>query len=175
MSTYEYNDLFFKAQVSGQYNMFIFDMVDSKKMENATRKLAHNKMIELMLRMYDYIRELENSTRKKILLVDKEIVSYNNSLDVMYKFGMLMEPFLFGDAFGFTIYRNSLSKDEIIEIYHQCRKELEINFCFHVIDGYYETNKWEEGSELFFRGYCIDILSNYHKTLNNDLRKTKCR
>ena len=87
MSTYEYNDLFFKAQVSGQYNMFIFDMVDSKKMENATRKLAHNKMIELMLRMYDYIRELENSTRKKILLVDKEIVSYNNSLDVMYKFG----------------------------------------------------------------------------------------
>ena len=35
------------------------------------------------------------------------------------------------------------------------------------IDGYYETNKWEEGNLLFFRGYCIDMLSNYHKSKKN--------
>ena len=40
------------------------------------------------------------------------------------------------------------------------KQELNIPFEFHLADGYYETNKWEEGSELFFRGY----LWTYYQT-----------
>ena len=57
-------------------------------------------------------------------------------------------------------------------IYEKCKRKLNIDFQFHTINGYYETNNWEEGNELFFRGYCIDILSNYHKN-NNEHIKTK--
>ena len=127
-------------------------------------------MIKLMLKIFEQIKVIKQETNKKILLQEKEIVTYGDYSNMKRSFGLLMEPFIFGDTFGFTIYKNSLTKEEVLKIYEQYKKELNIDFEFHIKDGYYETNKWEEGNKLFFRGYCIDILSKYHKK-NNPLKK----
>lgn len=172
MSTYEYYDLFLKSQTSGKYHMFVFDIIDSKQMDKKTRQIATEKMIELMLKIYNSIKEIEIKTNKKILVTGiDDILPYEDRNKTNRKFGMLFEPFLFADTFGFTIYKNSLPKEKIINIYQKHKNELNIQFNFHINDGYYETNKYEEGNTLFFRGYCIDILSNYHKEYNKILRR----
>lgn len=169
MSTYEYYDLFLKAQNTGKYNMFVFDMVDSKKMDSISRKVNQEKMMQLMLNMYNDLKEIEVKTGRKILVMEDGIVPYEDRIKVMYKFGFLHEPFIYGDMFGFTVYRNSIMKDEIMTIYENYKIKLDIDFDFHIMDGYYETNKYQDGNKEFFRGYCIDILSNYHKNYNEQV------
>lgn len=172
MSTLEYIDMFTERQNKGNYHMFSFDIICSQKMEPETRKQAQIKMIKLMNKIYNEIKQIEKISKTKILVMNIDgIVPYEKSKQVMHKFGMLFEPWIFGDTFGFTIYRNSLPKEIILSIYEKYKQELKINFDFHIADGYYETNKWEEGSELFFRGYCLDILLNYHKEKYKYLRK----
>ena len=166
MSSFEYIDLYKKAQSNGKYHMFTFDIVDSKKMKSSTRWLSQQKMINLMLKIYNHIENIEIETNRKILMMEEGIVLYGEYDNMKNKFGLLMEPFVFGDTFGFTIYRDSLSYEEIMNIYKCYRQELNIDFDFHIKDGYYDTNDWCRGNKLFFRGYCIDILSNYHKDKN---------
>lgn len=163
MSSFEYVDLFLKTQTSGRFHMFTFDIVNSKKMDSCARWLAQQKMINLMLKIYNHIENIEIETNRKILMMEEEIVLYGEYDNMKNKFGLLMEPFVFGDTFGFTIYRDSLTYEEIINIYKYYKEELNIKFEFHIKDGYYDTNDWCRGNKLFFRGHCIDILSNYHK------------
>lgn len=174
MSTYEYTDMFIERQDKGEYHMFVFDIVGSKKMTPETRRRAQVQMEELMQKIYSKIKQIEINSKTKILVIGIDgIVPYEERQKVNNKFGMLFEPWLFGDTFGFTIYKNSLPKETILSIYKKYKQELNITFDFHVADAYYETNKWEEGSELFFRGYCMDILSNYHKDYYKRLRIRK--
>lgn len=163
MSSYEYYDLFVKAQDKGLYNMFIFDIKDSKAMDSSYRSIIQHKMVDLILSIYNDIKELENRFNKKILVTDEGIVHLYEARKNMYKFGMLHEPFILGDAFGFTIYRDSLDKDVILGLFEKHKERLQIDCEVHFKDGYYETNDYSKGNKLFFRGYCIDILSNYHK------------
>ena len=172
MSTIEYYDLFLKTEKNGIYHMFVFDIVNSKKMDNKTRENAQIKMQELMNCIYNSIKEIELNNNKKILLKN-EIVPYNEKDKVKLKFGFLYEPFLFADTFGFTVYRETITKEEILFLYEKFKKILEIDFEFHIKDGYYETNKYEEGNKLLFRGYLIDILSNCHKNYFQKLIKKK--
>ena len=172
MSTYEYTDMFIKRQDKGKYHMFAFDIVGSKKLDQNIRRTGQIQMEQLMIKIYNTIKQIEQHSKIKILVMNIDgIVPYEERYKVNKKFGMLFEPWLFGDTFGFTIYRNSLPKEIILSIYEKYKQELNIPFDFHIADAYYETNKWEEGTELFFRGYCIDILSNYHKESNKTLRK----
>lgn len=176
MSTYEYYDMFIERQDKGNYHMFVFDIKDSKKMDKEKRKNASIQMQQLMHKIYNEIKEIERLSKTKILITNIDgIVPYEERNKVMNKFGMLFEPFLFADTFGFTIYKNTLSKETILSIYEKYKQELNITFDFHIADAYYETNKWEEGNKYFFRGYCIDILSNYHKEYNKILRKKKTK
>lgn len=163
MSSFEYVDLFLKTQTSGRFHMFTFDMVNSKKMDSCARWLAQQQMINLMLKIYNHIKGIEIETNSKILMMEDGIVLYGDYDNMKNEFGLLMEPFVFGDTFGFTIYRDSLTYEEIINIYKYYKEGLNIKFEFHIKDGYYDTNDWCEGKDMFFRGYCIDILSNYHK------------
>lgn len=162
MSSFEYNDLYLKCQENGIYHMFVFDIVNSKKMSVPYRNESQTKMIKLMNKMYKTIKNIEKSSNKKILVFEKDFVSFNSNKN--YKgFGMKQEPFLLGDTFGFTIYRDSLSKDIVYYIYEYYKELLDIDFDFHLADGYYETNDYSEGNKKYFRGYCIDILSTLHK------------
>lgn len=86
-------------------------------------------------------------------------------------FGFKEEPFIFGDLVGFTVYRDSISTEEVIDVFNECREIIGIDYEFHIADGYYETDDWTEGQDKYFRGYCIDLLSNLHKPYNESLRK----
>lgn len=181
MSSYEYYDMFKERQDKGKYHMFVFDIVDSKKMDPQTRTNATYQMEKLMLKMYNTIKLIEEKENKKILIIGIDnIVHYEDRQKRDKNFGLLYEPFLFADTFGITIHRDSLSKEEFLSIYQKHKEELNINFDFHIADGLYETNKWEEGSNLLFRGYCIDILSTYHKdytkkSMNKNKTKSKVK
>lgn len=162
MSTFEYNDLYLKCQDTGKYHMFVFDIVESKKMSKEERVIAQSKMIKLMTRIYKTIEKIQETTNRKILVFEEDFVTYESGKDFK-GFGLKIEPFLFADTFGFTIYRDSLDKNIIYYIYEYFKKSLDIDFEFHVQNGYYETNDFVEGRYKYFRGYCIDILSNLHK------------
>ena len=154
MSTFEYNDLYLKCQDTGKYHMFVFDIVDSKKMLKQERIIAQNKMIKLINRIYKTIEKIQETTNRKILVFEDDFVTYKSGKN--YKgFGFKQEPFLFADTVGFTIYRDSLDKNVIYYIYEYFKKTLEIDFEFHVVDGYYETNDFCEGRTKYFRGYCM--------------------
>ena len=152
MSTYEYNDLFLKCQDTGKYHVFIFDIEESKKMDNKTRNDAQNKLIKLMKCIYFTIKDIEKRTNKKILVFEENFVSFDSGLPIK-GFGMKQEPFLFGDTFGFTIYKDSLDKNIILNIYNYFKYSLNIDFNFHLADGYYETNDYDEGHTKYFACY----------------------
>lgn len=170
MSTYEYNDLFIKCQDKGIYHVYTFDIEDSKKMDTKTRCEAQIKLINLMRSIYSTLEKIEKNTSKKILVFEEGFVSFDSGLPVK-GFGMKQEPFIIGDTFGFTIYRDSLDKDIILSIYQKFMNDLNIDFNIHISDGYYETNDYGEGGTKYFRGYCIDLLSNLHKPYNSEIRK----
>ena len=113
MSTYEYNDLYLKCQNNGQYHVFVFDIKDSRKMNVQTRNDAQNKMIKLMTNIYKTIKKIEISTNRRILVFEEDFVTFKSQKS--YKdFGVKQEPFLFGDLIGFTVYRDTISKEEVI-------------------------------------------------------------
>ena len=170
MSTYEYNDLFIKCQDTGKYHVFTFDIEGSKKMDNKTRCDSQVKLIKLMKSIYSVLEEIQEKTGKKILVFEEDFISFDSGLPVR-GFGMKQEPFIIGDTFGFTIYRDSLDKDIVFGIYEYFTKSLDIDFNIHISDGYYETNDYSLGGTKYFRGYCIDLLSNMHKPYNRNIKR----
>lgn len=164
MSTYEYYDLCEKAQSNknSKYHVFVFDIIGSKNMNREERCTAQYNMEKLMLRIYSEIKNMEEIEGKEILLRE-DVVSYEKKRTSNNKFGLLYEPFLFADNFGFTVYSGSISDEEILGIYNKCKIELGIELDFHINDLYYETNDYKEGCALFFRGYAIDMASTMHK------------
>ena len=169
MSTYQYNDLFLKCQETGKYHVFSFDIVGSKKMDRKTRSDAQFKIIELILMVYRKIEKKQIEENKKILVFEDEFTKLGE--ERLNVFGYKQEPFIYGDLIGLTVYRDSITTDEVLDIFNKCKTALEINFEFHIADGYYETNNWIEGQSKYFRGYCIDLLSNLHKPYNKQVRK----
>jgi len=169
MSTFEYNDLFLKCQPTGKYHVFTFDIVDSKKMSFKTRYDAQFKIAELILMVYKIIEKKQLEENKKILVFEEEFTKLGE--ERKNGFGYKQEPFIYGDLIGFTVYRDAITSDEVINIFNKCKKILEIDFEFHIADCYYETNNWIEGTNKYFRGYCIDLLSNLHKPYNKQVRK----
>lgn len=164
MSTYEYYDLCEKAQNNkkSKYHVFVFDIIGSKNMNREERCTAQYMMEKLMLKIYSELKKIEQIENKKILL-SEDVVCYEERDKVKSKFGLLYEPFLFADNFGFTVYSGSISDEEILGIYNKCKIELGIELDFHINDLYYETNDYKEGCALFFRGYAIDMASTMHK------------
>ena len=72
------------------------------------------------------------------------------------------------------IYRDNLDEETIYHIYEYYKKILCIDFDFHIANGYYETNDYNLGNKLYFRGYCMDLLSTLHKKeTQKQLRKLK--
>lgn len=170
MSSFEYNDLLLKCQSTGKYHVFTFDIKDSKKMDEITRRKAQEKLFDLALLTYKTIEYKEKKDNKIILLKE----GYEHDDRRIPKFGYTYvepEPIIIGDLMYFTIYRDTLLENEVLEIFEECKKILNVDFEFHCANGYYETNDWCEGNTKYFRGYCIQTLSELHKPYNNKLRK----
>ena len=169
MSTSEYNDLFIKCQDTGIYHIFTFDIKNSKKMIKEQRLIVQYRLIELAIMMYKMIQEIELRKNKKILVFGNDFTKLNESR--LNMFGYKQEPFIYGDVIGFTVYRNTITEKEVLDIFNKCIIALDINFEFHLANGYYETNDWALGNNQYFRGYCIDLLVNLHKPYNEKIRK----
>lgn len=173
MSTYEYIDLCEKAQnENSKYRVFTFDIVNSKKMSKEVRNIATCQMELLMFRVYNEILNIEKLENRKILLKE-DIVPYKDRHLVDRKFGMLFEPFLFADTFGFTVYNGSISEYEVVEIFEKYKGELRIDFSFHISSLCYETNDYRLRFTLFSRSHAIDICSELNKPLYSKIRIKK--
>lgn len=168
MSTSEYNDLFLKCQSTGMYHVFCFDLVGSKKLTDKGINYSID-LFKLITLVYNKIHLKELNDNKKILVYNDNYVFLGEK--VKYGFGFKEEPFIYGDLVGFTVYRDSISREEVMEIFNECKDIIGIDFEFHIADGFYETDDWCEANEKYFRGHCIDLLSNLHKPYNKKLRK----
>ena len=167
MLSCEYNDMLLQCQKTAPYHVFTFDIVESKKMDNETRLKAQYKFRDLVLLNYKMIEYIEKKRNMKILVRPFDKTS-------VYGVGYTQtdkEPVIIGDLSYFTIYRDTLTRKEVFDVFECCMYLLDVDFKFHYADGYYETHYWEEGKNKFFRGYCIDTLSKLHKPENKKLRK----
>ena len=171
MSTNEYNDLFIKAQKDGPYHMFVFDMINSRSYDKEARQVAMEKTESLMMHIYDHLQILEMSSNKKILVFEEGFSHYWDN-KYLNDFGLKIEPFIFGDSFGFTILRDSLSEEEVYNIFNYYHDRLNIDIPYHFANGYYETNDYAKGDILYHRSYCLDTLSNYHKKYEDNYTKS---
>ena len=168
MSTSEYNDLFLKCQSTGMYHVFCFDIVGCKKMW-AEGNFYTIDLFRLITLVYNKLHLKEINENKKILVFNDGYVFLCEKRK--NGFGFKEEPFIFGDLVGFTVYKDSITREEVIDIFNECKEIIGIDYEFHYADGYYETDNWLEGQDKYFRGYCIDLLSNLHKPYNERLRK----
>lgn len=156
MSSIEYADMFLKVQESNNapYHMFSFDIKDSKKMSQSDRLLAQYDLFLLQGFIKEELLNLENSN-KKILLKKDEL---NNIVGLMKE-----NPFVFGDTLVVTIYKDSLTSDQMYMIFNRLKEELGIEYDFNMADALYETNDYGEGAHKLYRGYCAQILMELHK------------
>lgn len=162
MAVDEYYEMFISCQNTGKYQVFTFDLVDSKKLDIVNRNIIQIKLVELIKEMYLEIKNLEKFNSKKILVFEDDFIHLWDNKKMM-GFGLKSEPFILGDMVGFTVYRNSIDREYIISLFNNLKDKYEIKNDFHINTGYYETNDYCKGNELFFRGYCIQIVSNLHK------------
>lgn len=166
MSSFEYNDLFLKCQNTGIYHVFTFDIKDSKNIDD--RYEVQEKLIKMIMNIYKEIQNIEQQENKTILVFEKDFVRLGENTK---GFGLKQEPFIIGDVVGLTTYRDSISTEEVLSIFQRQKEKVNLNVEFHIADGYYETNDYSEGKDKYFRGYCIDLLSNIHKDKNKKLKE----
>jgi hypothetical protein len=150
--------LYERAQETGNYHLFTFDIVNSKNMPN--RAEAQTKLIKLSKLIYLDLKILEKETGKKII-ADEWEEKYE-----AFSYGVRtyqQDPFILGDSLSFAIYRDSLTKEKVMDVFNIHKNNLDIDFDFHVKDGYYETNEWHEGLEKFCRSDAIKYFTTWHK------------
>jgi len=168
MSYKEYNDLLLKCQLSGKYRVFTFDLIDSSKCDT----IAYQNSLILIERIYQDILMLGKALNKKILINDK----YSSMLEISKNKGSFEVPYdwfiIGGDTVGLTIYNNSIPSGIIYKIFELNVNEMGLQNCYHVYDLVYETNKYSEGNNKYFRGYAIAMCANMHKENQKELRTT---
>ena len=117
MSYNEYNDLFLKCQDTGKYHVFTFDIVGSKEMDDKTRYDTQILLIELAGLMYLKLFSEETKRQKRILVFDDDFCNMFDFSKPQAGFGIKIEPYIFGDMFAITIYRDSLTNEEVLDIF----------------------------------------------------------
>ena len=179
MASIEYCDLYYKAQESdsAKYHAFTFDLVNSTKMSKEILNNSEVLLKKIMQETYNILKEIEKKEDRNILVFEDGFKTKEDfQKSPCEGFGLKFEPFGYGDMMGFTIYRGSMSREEVLDIFDSVKERYNYEYPLHYADGYYETNDYCEGDKLFFRGYCIDILSNFHKPyVIQELKKTKRR
>ena len=181
MSYKEYVDLFQKAQIEGQYHMFVYDIVNSRKDLTVEER---GKIVKLIFEVYKKIEKLEEKEHRSILHKSKKLIQGKLKVEKgedgeIYKFDYtglqnnnetrpdLLEPFyLVGDLYGFTILKGTLNQGQVDYIFEKEKEKLGIKRDFHKANGYYETDNYEEADKLYFRGYCIQQLEELSKKKN---------
>ncbi len=162
MSYREYDDLYEKAQQKGKYRMFSFDMVNSKRI-GVNRKYIQLLTIKAILNVYNRLKCLEEQLNRKILHTNDNFFSFDDIPSSGQMISYFMEPFNMGDQFGFTIINNSIESELVYKIWQEEKEKVGLKVKFHYADVLYETDNYEQGNELYFRGYCISKVEEVSK------------
>ena len=166
MAYEEYFDLYLLAQEKkdAPYYMVSFDVINSKSM--AKKEIIHlYENINVIVKyVYSKLLESEKKLNKQVVIKDERFFNpWNFSASKWQLNGNFMDPFIFGDCFQFTVLRDTVPKEQIVKWVNECKEKLNMKEEFHIADGYYETNNYNEGRTKFYRGYCMQILETFHK------------
>lgn len=175
MSYNEYLDLYLACQnkQDSKYYVVSFDVVNSRLLNETERNKLQENIYIIAKYVYNKLLIKEVELNKQIVLKDKRLVRPWDTQNIKYN-GNFIDPFIFGDSFSFTVMRDTVTKDEIINWVNKCKDSIDMKESFHIIDRYYETNEYEEGNKMLYRGYCLQILANMHKsTIKKEISKLK--
>lgn len=166
MSYYEYLDLYKLAQEKNNslYYVISFDVVNSKRLSYEKRKKLQDNINIIVKYVYNQLLNCEVELNKQVVIKDERFIRPWNQKKFECN-GSYIDPLIFGDTFQFTVLRNTISKEKIINWVEKCRISLNMEEKFHINDAYYETNEYEEGNDKLYRGYCLQILEESHKPL----------
>ncbi len=170
MSYIEYNDLLVKCQNDGLFRVFTFDIVGSRQMEEQEAIKAHENAIILIERLYQDLNYLQDELCEQILIDDLGFKTPLDGENMPNDWQIPYDWFMIGDTVGLTIYNGTVSPQVVNKLFDLNKKELKIDTEFHKYDVVYETNKYEEGHDKYFRGYAIHMSANMHKKDNELLR-----
>ena len=163
MSYDEYNDLMLKCQKTGKYRVFTVDISNSKGLYGPNMMEEYYNLYMLIERTYQDILMLEKELNKQILITDEGYKTAIDEATLNNEGQMPYDWFIYGDAVGITIHNGSIPPRIIYEIINLNIKEMGLIDDFHKCDLVYETNKYAEGHDKYFRGYAIQLSMNMHK------------
>jgi len=175
----QYGDLYKKAQINGEYKMFLFDVKDSKKISQIKEINFHQSLVSFVNRVTFDLLKLEQKLGRKILHRDLESFdNYNvrehkdkvvlqrtqgKNVPTVYRYDCQNPLFWFGDMMYFIILRDSISDEEFFSVVQKNKNMIIPRYDLHYASGYYETDVWAESREKFSRTYCIPILEELAK------------
>lgn len=163
MSYSEYWDLFYIAQKKQcPFRAFTFDVKNSKSNKEYINN--RDKYFKLIEYVYNALIQEEIKNNKKILIKDKFNQKYSNQNTNNNNY---LNPMIIGDMFTFFVYENSMTQNEIVNLFIKGLKKLNINYDFHFMTGKYQTHDYKQGKSLLYKGYVPQMLEYLSK--NNDM------
>ncbi len=175
MAYQEYLDLYLSAQdnLNAPYYVVSFDTVNSKILTEEERAILQRNIHIITQYVYNKLCDSEETLQKQVVIKDKRFIRPWDSKATNWNLNYI-DPLIYGDSFQFTVLRDTVSKEEIIEWVNTCMEHLYMEEDFHIADGYYETNEYNEGKNKFYRGYCLQTLESLHKPqTQKELQKIK--
>lgn len=178
-----YGALYLRAQSTGNYKMFLFDVKDSKKHSIAQPVDFYRNMIKFVNAVTNDLLIKEKELGKKILHrhlenfdnydidrdEDKVVLLKRQSQQrgKGYRYDCQNPLYWMGDLMHFIILRDSISDEEFYSILQKNKDKIIPKYDLHHSKGYYETDAWGESDEKFSRIYCIPILEEFSKQPKN--------
>jgi hypothetical protein len=161
MSYEEYDDLFEKAQKNGKHHIFVFDVIGSRHItanKNEPYYFFQINMEMLLYSVYKRLEKLEEKMNKIILHKSDKLIPFFEKREKA-NCADILEPFFgLSDIIWFTIIKDSIDSSLVYQIFEEEKERLNINYQFRYADGYYETDDYSEGNNLYYRGWCIRKL-----------------
>lgn len=176
MAYQEYFDLYLLAQKNDKapYYMVSFDVVNSKLLTKEENIKMHKNIFIIMKDVYDKLLKSEKVLNKQVVIKDARFFKPWEFKSAGVLNCNYMDPWCLGDCFEFTVLRDTVAKEQIVDWVNELKEKLNMKEEFHISDGYYETNDYEEGRTKFFRGYCLQTLETLHKPeVQRELKKVK--
>ena len=167
----EYYDLFLQAQnnPNALYYVVSFDVKKSRLLPPDKRHKLTKNLDIIAKDVYYRLLQKEKELGIQIVIKDKRfykpwVCNKNNS--------NFMDPSIFADNIIFTVLRDTITKEEIIDWVIEDKERLHMEENFNIADGYYETNEYEEGGTKLYRGYCLETVANLQKPkVQKELKK----
>ena len=167
----EYYDLFLIAQKNPNalYYVISFEVKKSRLLSSDKRHRLTKNLDIIAKDVYNRLLQKEKELGIQIVIKDKR---FYKPWDYNKNNSNFMDPSIFGDNIIFTVLRNTITKEEIIDWVIEDKERLNMEENINIADGYYETNEYEEGSTKLYRGYCLETVANLHKPkVQKELKK----